>query len=213
MHWRALTFAFLLLLAAGTAAQEATPDEGRFTARDAHQGVTIAVRALSDVAEAEALFGKDAAPVRAGLLAVEMHVVNQRAGAITINLNRIKILRDGDQLAPVTPEEAALRLYPPPEGRVPDLGPRRLPIPGGPKMPKDKKRSEREETEASLASRQFRARNIPPGGQALGFLYFDLGEVGTDLTGAHLYIPEVNDTATDEGLLFFEIALAPPETP
>lgn len=220
MHWRALHFAFLLLLAplpaptpAGQAAQEATPDVERFTARDAHQGVTIAVRTVSDVAEAESLFGKDAAPVRAGLLAVEMHVENRRAGAITINLSRIKILRDGDQWVPVTPGEAALRLYPLPEGRVPDLGPRRLPIPGGPKMPKDKKRSEREETEASLASRQFRARNIPPGGQARGFLYFDLGAVGTDLTGAQLYVPEVDDTSTDEGLLFFEIALAPREKP
>ena len=213
MYRRALGFAFLLFVAASTAAQEAPPEEERFPARDAHQGVSIAARALADVAEAEALFGKDAAPVRAGLLAVEMRVVNERAGAITINLRRIKILRDGDELVQVTPEEAALRLYPPPESRQPNLGPQPIPLPRRSPLPKDKKRAEREETEASLASRQFRTRNIPPGGLARGFLYFDLGEVGADLAGAHLYVPEVDDTSTDEGLLFLEISLAPRAKP
>lgn len=213
MHRRALQFAFLLLLTIGTAAQEPPPGDERFTARDAHQGVTIAARALADVAEAEALFGKEAAPVRAGLLAVEMRVENRRAGAIRINLSRIKILREGDELAQVTPEEAARLLYPPPEGRQPNLGPQPIPLPRRSPLPKDKKRAEREEAEASLASRQFRARNIPPHGEARGFLYFDLGEVGADLAGAHLYLPEVDDTTSDEGLLFFEIALAPPEKP
>ena len=213
MHSRTRLFPFLVFLAIAVMAQEAPPAEARFAARDAHQGVTIAARPLSDVAEAETLFGKDAAPVRAGLLAVEMLVVNERDAPITINLGRIALLGNGDKFQQIPPAEAALRLYPLPEGRVPDLGPRRLPLPGGPKMPKDKKRAEREEAEASLASRRFRTRSIPPGGQARGFLYFDLSEVGADLAGMQLYIPDVDDAATGEGLLFFEIALAPAREP
>ena len=213
MHSRTRLFPFLAFLAIAVMAQGPPPEEARFTARDAHQGVTIAARPLSDVAEAETLFGKDAAPVRAGLLAVEMLVVNERDAPITINLGRITLLRNGDKFRQILPAEAALRLYPLPEGRVPDLGPRRLPVPGGPKMPKDKKRKEREEAEASLASRRFRTRSIPPGGQARGFLYFDLGETGAELTRMQLYIPEVNDAETNDGLVFFEIALTPAREP
>lgn len=213
MHSRTGLFPFLVFVAIAVMAQETPREEARFTARDAHQGVTIAARPLTDVAEAETLFGKDAAPVRSGLLAVELLVVNDREAPITINLGRIALLRNGDKFRQILPAEAALRLYPLPEGRQPNLGPQPLPLPRRSPLPKDKKRKEREEAEASLASRRFRARSLPPGGQARGLLYFDLGEVETDLAGMQLYIPEVDDAATGEGLLFFEIALAPAREP
>ena len=213
MDSHARYFALLLLLAIAVMAQEAPPEEARFTARDAHQGVTIAARPLTDAAEAETLFGKEAAPVRGGLLAVELLVVNNRGEAIAINIDRIVLLRDGDKFEPLQPAAAALLLFPLPEPRAPALGPQPLPLPRRSPVPKDKKRADREEAEASLASRRFRTRSLPPGGQARGFLYFDLGEVGTDLTGMQLYIPEVDDAATGEGLLFFEITLPPARQP
>ena len=213
MHSRTRLFPFLVFLAIAAMAQDTPPAEARFTARDAHQGVTIAARPLADVAEAETLFGKDAAPVRAGLLAMEMLVVNEREAPITINLGRIALLRNGDKFQQIPPAEAALRLYPLPEGRQPNLGPQPLPLPRRSPLPKDKKRGDREEAEAALASRRFRTRSIPAGGQARGFLYFDLGEVGANLAGMQLYIPNVDDAATGEGLLYFEIALAPARDP
>lgn len=213
MHSRTRLFTFLVFLAIAVMAQESLPAEARFTARDAHQGVTIAARPLSDVAEAETLFGKDAAPVRAGLLAVEMLAVNERDAPITINLGRITLLRNGDKFQQIPPAEAALLLFPLPEARAPALDPQPLPLPRRSPVPKDKKRADREEAEASLASRRFRTRSLPPGGQARGFLYFDLGEVGADLAGMQLYIPDVDDAATGEGLLYFEITLAPSREP
>jgi len=216
MHSRAGQIVLFLLLAAavapspaGLAAQEAPPEDARFTARDAHQGVTIAARPPVDAAEAEALFGKGAAPVRAGLLAVEMLIINDRGESIFINLGRITLLRNGDKFEPVSPAEAALLLYPPPEGRSPNLGPQPIPLPRRSPLPKDKKRAEREEAEAALRSRRFRTHTVPPAGRARGFLYFDLGETDAELTRMQLYIPEVNDAETNDGLLFFEIALAP----
>lgn len=210
MHSHARLFPFPVILAAGLLAQEAPPAETRFTSRDAHQGVTIAARPLAEATEAEALFGKAAAPVRGGLLAVELLVVNEREAAIGLNLERITLLRHGGKFPHIRPAEAALLLYPLPEVRAPVLGPQ--PSPRS-RVAKDKKRKEREEAEASLASRRFRTASIPPGGQARGFLYFDLGEAETELAGMQLYIPEVDDSATGEGLLYFELALAPADKP
>jgi len=213
MHSCTPLFPLLALLAIAGLAQETPPEEARFTSRDAHQGVTIAARPLAETAAAEEFFGKESAPVRGGLLAVEILVVNNRAGEIALNVDRIALLRNGDKFVQLRPEEAALMMYPLPEGDPPKMGPRPLPLPRRPGGPRDKKRAEREEAEASLASRRFRTRFIPPGGRARGFLYFSLGEVETDLAGMQLYVPEVDDTGTGEGLLFFEIALAPADKP
>jgi hypothetical protein len=213
MDSRRRFFPLLLILAVSGAAQESPPVTERFAARDFHQGVTVAARLLTDAAEAKALFGENAAPVRAGLLAVELLIENQREAAIAINVGRIVLLRNGDKFHQTTPEEAALLLYPLPEGRQPNLSPQPIPLPRRSPLPKDKKRKEREEAEASLASRRFRTRSIPAAGQARGFLYFDLGEVEAELGGMQLYVPEVDDAATGEGLLYFEVALTPAGKP
>lgn len=106
----------------------------------------------------------------------------------------------------------ALLLYPLPGVKQPDLGPKPqppIPLPRRVGPPKDKKLAEREEAEAALRSRQLRTAVVPPGGSARGFLYFNLGGASLDLAEAQVYIPAVTDLESSEGLIFFEIALAP----
>lgn len=99
MHLRGRQSVFYAALVAATSllAQEAPPATDDFLARDSHQGVIIAARPIPDLPEAEQVFGKKAAPVRVGVLPVELLVVNERGERIEVNLERIKVLSDGEQ--------------------------------------------------------------------------------------------------------------------
>jgi hypothetical protein len=174
--------------------------------------VTIAARPIPDTPEAEKIFGKNAAPTRGGFLPVELLISNERSESIEVALEGVKILSEGEQFRQANIDSVALALYPPPEAEEPkvDSGPRLpIPWPRGPKAPKDKKRAEREETEAALRSRQLRAAVVAPGGRARGFLYFDFRGAGIDLARSALYVPEVTAVSSGEGLLFFEISFKP----
>jgi hypothetical protein len=177
-----------------------------FPAQDSHQQVTIAAIPVPDTAAAEKIFGPKAAPTRAGFLPVELVITNDRAEAVRVDLERIKVLSDGDQYEQADAVTMAWRLYPPPKPKKP-IDPTRLPSPSS--IPKDKNRGAREEAEASLRSRQLRASVIPPGATARGYLYFNLRGGSIDLARSSVYIPEVTVVPTGEGLLFFEISLKP----
>jgi len=198
----------------GAGQAEPPADEDRFLSRDSHQGVTIAARPVPDQDEAEKIFGKAAAPIRAGVLPVELLIINQRDDGVEVSLENIQVMGEGQEFVQVSPEEIALALYPPPGAEQPKVGPKPsspIPIPRSPvpKDKKDKKSAAREGVEAALRSRQWRAREVPPGGRARGFLYFALGEEGIDFAQASVYVPEVNAGTNREGLLYFEITLAP----
>lgn len=209
-------FALCWLLVSGPAAQEPAPtlEEEGFRAQDSHQGVTIAARPLPDAVDAELVFGKTAAPVRAGILPVELLILNHRDEPVRVEVELVKILAEDAQFEQIDPATAALVLYPLPgvkEPKVGDTGPRLpIPIPRGSKMPKDKDKEKREEAEAALRSRQLRVELVASGGRARGFLYFDLREAGgLDFARASVYLPEVDTTESGEELLFYEILLRP----
>ena len=213
MNRRTLLFLVAAFLAVAGQA-EPPADEDRFLSRDAHQGVSIAARPVPDQDEAEKIFGKTAAPIRAGVLPVELLLINGREEDIEVELENISVVSEGQEFSQVSPEEIALALYPPPGAEQPKVGPKPrspIPIPRSPvpKEKKDKNRAAREGVEAALRSRQWRAGEVPPGGRARGFLYFALSEEGIDLAHASVYVPHVNGATSKEGLLFFEIALAP----
>lgn len=195
-----------VVAAAALAAQEANfpADLDTFLARDAHEGVTFAARPLRDSTEAEAVFGKNAAPLRAGVLPVELLIVNQRAEVVEAAVDRVVLVTDEKKFEQVEPQEIAWALYPPPESKKP-INPTRIPS----RIPKDKNRGKREEAEAALRSRQLRAAVAPPGGRARGYLYFKVGETPLDLAEVRVYIPEVVALPEREALLFFEISLKP----
>lgn len=197
-----------MLLALGAAAPRAqnppAPVEpAEFLARDSHQDVTFAARPVPDTPEAERLFGKNAALTRGGFLPVEIFILNRRAEPVQVRLERIVVETDPENFPQVSPQEIAGALYPPPKSKQPTQ-PGRIPRP-----PEDKNRAKREEAEAALRSRQLRAAVVGPGGQARGYLYFDLRGAELELSRARLYVPEVVVLPIGEALLFFEISLAP----
>lgn len=174
-----------------------------FRAREAHEGVTIAARPIPDAPEAEEVFGKTAAPVRAGFLPVELIILNRRDEPIRVELSRIVVLEDERKFEQVELEEIALALYPLPK---PKDKPKTTGM-GVPKPPKDKDLTKREEAAATLRSRQLRAAAVNPGGQARGFLYFDLRRASLAVTKSVVYVPEVAVVPSGQALFYFEISL------
>lgn len=188
-------------LALALAAQQ-PPSIENYPAREAHEQVTLAARPVPDTPEAEALFGKNAAPTRGGFLPVELVIVNERSEPVRLNLERIAVVTDAGKFEQAAPAEIAWALYPPPPSKKPKAG--HLPRPV-----EDKNRTKREEAEAGLRSRQLRAAVVASGGQARGYLYFDLRGAELDLTQARVYVPEVVTLPDEQPLLFFEISLKP----
>ena len=183
-------------------ASTAQTGEEWFRSRDAHQGVVIAARPVPDTPEAEEIFGKNAAAPRAGFLPVELLIVNERAEPVRVALDRIQVAQEGETFEQIEIEEIALALHPLPKSKQP-VGSTRVPK----KIPKDKNRTQREEAEAGLRSRQLRLEVIPPGGQARGYLYFDLRGSSIRLSEAFVYVPEVVVEESGEKLFFFEVSL------
>ena len=187
------------------AAQSADIPES-FRAREAHEGVTIAARPIPDTPEAEEVFSKTAAPVRAGFLPIELLILNQRDEPVRVELGRITVVQDGQKFEQIELDEIALALYPLPKLKdKPSASPERIPS----RLPKnkDKDLTKREEAAATLRSRQLRAATVNPGGQARGFLYFDLRRGSLDLDSAMVYVPEVVAAASKAPLFYFEIGL------
>jgi len=198
----ALGAAFLAALA--LAGQEPSSlDRKTYPAQDAHEGVTVAARPVPDTPEAEEIFGKNAAAPRAGILPVELVILNQRSEPVRVNLERILVVTDVARFAQVEPAETAWALYPSPKSKKPAR------TGSIPRPPEDKNRNKREEAEAALRSRQLRAGVVGPGGQARGYRYFDLRSAELDLTQARVYIPEVVTLPEEQPLFFFEISLKP----
>ncbi len=204
-----LVLALAAPLAGPAQDNSARPDPSKFPAHASYQGVTIAAVPIPDTPAAERIFGPRAAPTRAGFLPVEVIIFNQRSEIIRVKVGRIKIIGFDNQFEQVDPQAVAEGLYPRPEVDRPK--PSRLPVPWPrkQKVKKDKKRAQREEAEAALRSRQLRAALVAPGGYARGYLYFDLRSKSIDLAGSSLYVPGVEEEATGERLLFFEISLEP----
>jgi len=190
-----------LALLAWLVSNAQTGDEW-FRSRDAHQGVSIAARPVPDTPEAEEIFGKNAAAPRAGFLPVELLIVNERAEPVRVTLDRIQVAQEEETFEQIEIEEIALALHPLPKSKEP-VGSTRVPK----KIPKDKNRTQREEAEAGLRSRQLRLELIPPGGQARGYLYFDLRGSSIRMSSAFVYVPEVVVEESGEKLFFFEVSL------
>ncbi|MFQ5777758.1 MAG: hypothetical protein ACE5IP_07095 [Terriglobia bacterium] len=200
--------AALLAALPGAHSRSAGFDAKDFPARDSHQGVTIAAVPVPDTPEAEALFGKTAAPTRAGILPVELILTNERKEPVRVALERIVIVTEEGTLSQVDPEEIAWSLYPAAKKKKksPRVGVPRLPGRGGKGK---KRRQQREEAEAALRRAALRAAVVAPGGGARGYRYFDLRGRSIELATSAVYVPEVTLVPGGEQLLFFEISLRP----
>lgn len=179
-------------------------DPAQYAARDAHEGVTLAAKPHLQAAELEARFG--AHPLlAAGIVPVEVLIVNARAEPVRVAWERALLLSGEEKFQQIAPERIAWQVYPPP--KIKSKRPWPEPSTRFPRFPRDKKRTAREALEAALQSQLMRLAVIPAGGRARGFLYFDRGEQPFALARARLYLPEVVRLPGEEPLLFFEVEL------
>jgi len=199
----------VVVLAAVCIAQQ--PPVSRFelsayATRDSHEGVTLAAKPYVSTAELEAVFGKH--DLRgAGVVPVEILIVNERVEPIRVAWQRALLLSGEDKFELIEPEAIARRLYPPPKIELPRTRPERRK-----KLPPDTKRTAREAAEAALRSQHLQLSVIPGGGRARGFLYFDCGPESSWqslVLAARLYVPEVVVLPSQQPLFYFEVELSP----
>ena len=200
-----LSSSLLLLLAAAGAAAQADP--ATFAARDAHEGLLLAVDSYHDATRAKEKFGKKN-PRDAGILAIEVFFRNDTDSAIRVAVERIRlILAPRDQarqrLESLALDEVLDRML---NKGGPNLNLPRKPLPGAPKPGRSK---ERRELQAALGPLVFEMYVLPPRSTARGFLFFDIARHFDWVSDAALYVPDLKRLPGREPLLFFEVALAP----
>ena len=198
-------FAFYLLASEPGATQQ--PSSLKTTSLESHEGMTITARPWTDAALYKEKFPKKS-PFAAGIIAIQVIFRNDSDDSMKINLERIRLNltlseEDHQALYPLTSEEAADAITRP---STKNLTTKRLPIPlGGPKVGKDKKWTE---VEQSIRNAGVQASVVAPHSSVQGLLYFDLRSQFELLNTAHLYVPEIVAIEKNHGLLYFEIDLS-----
>jgi hypothetical protein len=198
-------FAALLFAAQPGAFQQ--PTSLRTNSLESHEGMTISARPWTDPALYKEKFPKKS-PYAAGMIAIQVVFRNDSDDSMKINLERIRLNltlseEDHQALYPLSPEQGADVITRP---ATKNLTAKRLPIPlGGPKVGKDKKWTE---VEQSLRDAGVQASVVAPHGSVQGLLYFDLRSQFDLLNTAHLYVPEIVAIEKNRGLMFFEIDLS-----
>jgi len=198
-------FAFYLLASEPGATQQ--PSSLKTTSLESHEGMTITARPWTDAALYKEKFPKKS-PFAAGIIAIHVIFRNDSDDSMKINLERIRLNltlseEDHQALYPLTSGEAADAVTRP---STKNLTTKRLPIPlGGPKVGKDKKWTE---VEQSIRNAGVQASVVAPHSSVQGLLYFDLRSQFELLNTAHLYVPEIVAIEKNHGLLYFEIDLS-----
>jgi hypothetical protein len=182
------------------------PSSLKTTSLESHEGMTITARPWTDPALYKEKFPKKS-PFAAGIIAIQVVFRNDSDDSMKINLERIRLNltlseEDHQALYPLTPEEAADVITRPSTKK---LTAKRLPPLGGPKIGKDKKWTE---VEQSMREAGVQASVVAPHSTVQGLLYFDLRSQFELLNTAHLYVPEIVAIEKNRGLLYFEIDLS-----
>jgi hypothetical protein len=198
-------FAASLFAAQPGASQQ--PTSLRTNSLESHEGMTITAQPWTDPALYKQKFPKKS-PYAAGMIAIQVVFRNDSDDSMKINLERIRLNltlseEDHQALYPLSPEQGADVITRP---ATKNLTAKRLPIPlGGPKVGKDKKWTE---VEQSLRDAGVQASVVAPHSSVQGLLYFDLRSQFDLLNTAHLYVPEIVAIEKNRGLMFFEIDLS-----
>ena len=197
-----------LILAATAAVQlpQPAPSTSTWTAKDSHEGFTVAADTYSDPARTKDKFAK-ADPYKAGLLAVDVLLKNDTTYPVHVDLSTVRLdvdSPDGQRLhLPIlTLDEAAKEIAHP---RGPSLPlPRRLPSHGAPGED-----GKARDVEAKLQPLVLQTDVVPPNQSVHGFVFFDVSGDFKVISYASLYVPDVKSVASDSGMIYFEVPLAP----
>ena len=207
---RKLTLILPLLavyLIAARPAVSQQPTSLKTSSLESHEGMTITAQPWTNTAQYKEKFPKKS-PYAAGMIAVQVVFRNDSDESMKINLERIRLNvnlseEDHQGLYPLTSEQGADAITHP---GAKDPTAKRFPIPmGGPKVGKDKKWTE---VEQSLRDAGVHASIVAPHSSVQGLLYFDLRSQFDLLNTAHLYVPEIVAIEKNRGLMYFEIDLS-----
>jgi hypothetical protein len=182
------------------------PSSLKTASLESHEGMTITARPWTDAALYKEKFPKKS-PFAAGIIAIQVVFRNDSDDSLKVNLERIRLNltlseEDHQALYPLSPEEGADVITRPSTTK---LTAKRLPPLGGPKVGKDKKWTE---VEQSLRNAGVQASVVAPHSSVQGLLYFDLRSQFDVMNTAHLYVPEIVAIEKNRSLLYFEIDLS-----
>ncbi|HEV2615713.1 MAG TPA: hypothetical protein VGU63_03780 [Candidatus Acidoferrales bacterium] len=189
-----------------TVPQIQQPDVSKFPAQDAHQDFMVAADNYSDAARSKEKFGKDADPYKVGLLAVDIYFRNDTKYPVHVGLDTIRLnVNDPNgqkfHLEPLSLARAANAIAHPKGPSAPVA--RRLPIP----LPQGD--SKQQGVMDKLRPFTLQSDVVPPGGTIHGCVFFDMNHRFDLVRYATLYVPDVKSVASDAGMIYFEVGLAP----
>jgi hypothetical protein len=134
-----------------------------------------------------------------GFLPVFFIVTNDGAQPIAIaNMQVTLTTANNSKLTPASPDDIYRRLSNPKASTDPAIP---FPIPHK-KVKGTVSQKEKDEIEGSM----FAARAVEPRSTQSGFLFFDVDDISSPLTGAHIYVTGV-DNAKGTELMYFEIPM------
>lgn len=177
-----------------------------WTAKDTHEGFTVAADPYSDPARTEEKFAK-ADPYKAGLLAVDVFLKNDTAYPVHVDLSTIRLDVDNPNgprahLPALNLEEAAKQIAHP---NGPSLSvPHRLP----PILSTGEDGRTRD-AQKKLDPLTLQSDVVPPNGTLRGFLFFDVSGHYDLVPYASLYVPDVKSVAADNPMIYFDVPLQP----
>lgn len=177
-----------------------------WTAKDSHQGFTVAADAYSDPTRTKDKFAK-ADPYKAGLLAVDVFLKNDTSYPVHVDLSTIRLDVDNPNgprahLPALTLDDAAKQIAHP---NGPSLSvPNRLP----PIMSSGEDGKTRD-AEKKLGPLALQSDVVPPNGTLRGFLFFDVSGHFDLVPYASLYVPDVKSVASDNAMIYFDVLLRP----
>lgn len=190
--------AVALPLAAKDFAKPAAKAANLYPAHDDHSDEKVAIAADPyDTPEKAKVFSVNFH--EHGFLPVFFIVTNDGAQPISIAAMQVTLTTaNNSKLTPASPDDIYRRLSNPKASTDPAIP---FPIPHK-KVKGTVSQKEKDEIEGSM----FAARAVEPRNTQSGFLFFDVGDISSPLTGARIYVTGVDDAKGTE-LMYFEIPI------
>ena len=211
-----LPLALLLSAAAALLAGQApsraqSVDPSQLPAKDAHQGLLIAVSPDVTADSSKAAFGKHT-PYDVGILGLNVYFKNDSELPIHIDLHTVRLfIGQGEQrqkLEALPPDTVADLVL-----MVGDRDPtteRRSPVPSAKPRSKGK---EWDDLDSALRAASMSRDVLPAHATTHGYFFFDIDHQFDSLSNARLDIPDLAFTPGNNALFFFQIDLSPALAP
>jgi len=166
-----------------------------YTARDSHEGITIAAEAYTTDEQIKTAFGKYD-PRKFGVLPVYVVFFNLSKDALRLESLELTVERGRERFPQIPAIDVNRRIH-------------GIQVPNGIKPIKIKSPI------SSIVDQEFLLKMVPPGETAGGFLYFDhfSGALSLGQDDTRLYLNKIQWAGSGRELLYFEIAFTDSRKP